>query len=270
LTCPTKAASSGATCTTTCTLTNSGVTSAVAGTNINVSAATGAVTFGITGQIAAANGGTGVASPTANTIPINNGASAQTNTGVGLTGQYVGGVTSSAPAYKSGPWTLLNTLTASNSASLSDTTSITSAYSEYEIVFQNILPATNAVDCRLRVNSGGVQTASYLGSVFFGNQSGISSTPSAPTTSVLCSGGLAHIQNSGTGLSGTCNVQNPSQTSAPKMWNCSTGYPSSVGSIENIMGAVYWNGGNGAITGIEVSMSSGNIASGTVKIYGRL
>ena len=44
----------------------------------------------------------------------------------------------------SGTPVLLNTLTANNSASLADTTSFTSAYDDYEIVFDNLLPASNA------------------------------------------------------------------------------------------------------------------------------
>jgi hypothetical protein len=63
------------------------------------------------------------------------------------------------------PRVLLATLTASASASLADTTNLTSAYSRYELVFTNIIPATNAVSCRLRVNVGGVQTTSYDGTV---------------------------------------------------------------------------------------------------------
>jgi len=30
----------------------------------------------------------------------------------------------------------------------------------------------------------------------------------------------------------------------------------------------YWNGGNGAITGFQVFFSSGNLASGSIKVYG--
>jgi hypothetical protein len=30
----------------------------------------------------------------------------------------------------------------------------------------------------------------------------------------------------------------------------------------------YWNGGNGAVDGFQVLMSSDNITSGTIKIYG--
>jgi hypothetical protein len=58
---------------------------------------------------------------------------------------------------------LLNTLTASSSASLSDTTSFTSAYSAYLLVMENLIPATNAVSLELQLQAAGVfQTTGYL------------------------------------------------------------------------------------------------------------
>ena len=41
---------------------------------------------------------------------------------------------------------LLNTLTASSSATLDDTTSITASYDLYMIEFENVLPATDSVN----------------------------------------------------------------------------------------------------------------------------
>src|SRR5690348_10699019 len=84
--------------------------------------------------------------------------------GPGTTGQAVLSNGASADvSFKSGPWTLLNTLTASASASLSDTTSLTSTYSEYEIVFANLIPATNNDTCSFLVHSGGAfKSTGYL------------------------------------------------------------------------------------------------------------
>jgi hypothetical protein len=78
---------------------------------------------------------------------------------------------------------LLNTLTASNSATLSDTTSFTNAFNEYDIVFENIVPATNAVACQLQVNSGGVQATNYsTNALRFTSTTGFDN----PTTYIPC------------------------------------------------------------------------------------
>jgi len=76
---------------------NTGVTSAVAGTNISVSGATGAVTIGITGQVGVANGGTGLATLTAHSLYVGNGASAPTALGVATNGQLPIGSTGADP-----------------------------------------------------------------------------------------------------------------------------------------------------------------------------
>jgi hypothetical protein len=65
-------------------------------------------------------------------------------------------------------------------------------------------------------------------------------------------------------------VYAPTGTSAPKNW---TGHFSHQdnGSATGTSGTSggYWNS-NGAIDGFQIDMNSGNIASGVVKIYGRI
>lgn len=168
------------------------------------------------------------------------------------------------PTY-AGTRVLLNTLTASSSTNLADTTSLTSTYKNYEIVFENILPATTSTTCQLRVNSGGVQSTTYLGIQFGANVAG-AITNATSTTTILASSAL-HVSNSGTGIHGFFRVYNPSQTATPKMFIGTTSYTSTTGSIEIVNSSGYWNGGNGAVTGFEVTFSSGNIASGIIRVY---
>lgn len=67
-------------------------------------------TTGCETLVPAANGGTGVASPTAHALMIAEGSSAMANTGVGTVGQFVGGNGASAdPSFLSGPKTLIKT-----------------------------------------------------------------------------------------------------------------------------------------------------------------
>jgi hypothetical protein len=96
---------------------------------------------------------------------------------------------------------LLNTLTASSSATLADTTSLTGSYSVYEIEFINIVPATNATTLQFQVHSGGAfKTTGYIGS---NTLVGAAMVITNPTTFVQLSGSTS-VQNSGAGFWGFC------------------------------------------------------------------
>jgi hypothetical protein len=159
---------------------------------------------------------------------------------------------------------LLNTLTASNSAILSDTTSITGSFSEYEVVFENILPAANNVSLGFQVHSGGTfQGASYFSTNV---NAGSSVTATNNTTFILLSS-PSLLQNTGAGFSGSLTIYTPSNTAAPKTIRGKGGhYNGSLMNTQDFAG--FWNGGNGAVDGFEAFMSSGNITSGVMKVYG--
>jgi hypothetical protein len=164
-------------------------------------------------------------------------------------------------------WTLLNTLTAVNSASLTDTTSLTKTalYSTFVLVFQNIVAATNATGLQLQVHSAGAfQAASYICRA---SQLGTAYTPGTSTTLILLSA-AADLTNTAPGFSGTVFVSNPSQTTAPKIWTGHASYfESGATLIANIVIGGFWNA-NGAIDGFQVTVSTGNITSGVVRVYG--
>lgn len=159
---------------------------------------------------------------------------------------------------------LLNTLTASNSATLSDITSLTASFTEYEIVFENVLPATNNTTLELQVHTGGSFPAtSYLAThaVF------TSATVLATSTTFIQISQAAFLQNSGSGFSGQIRVYVPSGVAAPKMWRGAGSHHNGT-FIAICDFAGYWNGGNGAVDGFQLLMAAGNITSGVVKIYG--
>lgn len=159
---------------------------------------------------------------------------------------------------------LLNTLTASNSATLSDTTSLTASFTEYEIVFENILPATNNTTLELQVHSGGVFPAtSYLGTTTITT----TATVFANTTTFIQLSQASFLQNTGAGFSGQIRIYTPSGTTAPKMIR-GIGAHNNGTFVANCDIAGYWNGGNGAVDGFQILMASGNITSGVIKIYG--
>lgn len=160
--------------------------------------------------------------------------------------------------------TLLATLTASNSATLSDTTSFTSSYRNYELVFEQIVPATNNVTLELQVQSGGsFKSAGYACNTIVADSAGVSTQ--AATTFIQMSKATT-LSNVGTlGMNGTFRVQNPSANAICAV----TGNFVEPGTNPPHTGLVggYW-GTAGVVTGFQILMSSGNITSGTVKIYG--
>jgi hypothetical protein len=251
-----------------------------AGTGIGVTgtcsiSTTGTCTVGLSTPVSSTNGGSGVSSPTAHTVQVGEGSSAFAGVGPGTIGQTLTSNGASAdPSYQSGSWTLLATLTASNSASLSDQTAcggvncITSAYNEYLIVLENIVPATTSNSCAFQLHSNGsFQSTGYLANSL--RFQGATVAGAAATTFIPCDSDSGSLVNSGTGVSGEWTIYKPSQTSTPKSVIGQYNEGVSGGAIAGMAGGV-WNGGNTAVDGIQLLMNSGNITSGTMKIYGRL
>jgi len=161
--------------------------------------------------------------------------------------------------------TLINTLTASNSATLDDTTSITGTYNDYEIVLENILPASSAV-FQLQIYSSGLQTSSYshnsLASV-----GGASAINNSTTENYVRLTNNA-MSTSASGASGTIRLYNTNSTTTKKLIDFHLVEDTGGGTLQQISGGGMWTGGNGAVSGIRISFSTGNITSGVVKIIG--
>ncbi len=223
--------------------------------------------IGLSTPISAPNGGTGVASPTAHTIGVNEGASAQNNTGAGIIGQQLSsGGPGVDPSYQSGGWTLLNTMTASNSSALQDTTSLTLAYNEYEIVFEQIVPITNAVQCELQVNSGGFQSTNYITSAL-NFDSGAASA--ATTTFIPCSKAGQLSNSASYGISGRISLWGYNLGGIKTFTGVLSHFNSNGTNSTGVVVSGFWNSFSN-FTGFQVIMSSGNISSGKIKVYGRL
>jgi hypothetical protein len=247
------------------TLGNAGIaTFLTGGTGITITGTTNA-TVALTTPVTAANGGSGNSSPAAHTIPINEGSGSQNNTTAGTTGQAIlsngAGVD---PSFKSGPWTLINTLNAASSTSLQDTTSLTSAYNDYEIVFENLIPATTSQPFELQVHaSGAFQTTGYITEAQ-ANNSGAASFAQVTTYIFL----MSSLQSAtAPGISGSCRLFGP-LTAAIRKWTCSTSGQSGSSEI-TVLSSGFWNSAT-TIDGFQLLFTSGNITSGTAKVYGRL
>jgi len=173
------------------------------------------------------------------------------------------GATAAAPAF-----VLLNTLTAANSSVLSDTTSLTATYSAYEIDFINIVPATNEVIFELQVHSGGVFRSSggYLFNGLIAGSIMNSSAASFISLSWNVASVAAAILNAAPGYSGRLRVYNPSANAICQMEGTCTYVDG--GNIANGGSMGGWWGTAAVVDGFQVFMNSGNMTSGTVKIYG--
>lgn len=159
---------------------------------------------------------------------------------------------------------LLNTLTASSSATLSDTSSLTGSYSNYLITFQNLIcSVATSTQLELQVHSGGnFQATTYGGGTARINGAGAGFT--AASTFIQLSETNTNMSTS-PGISGTLTISIPSQTASPKVWNGNLSDTATPG--VSIVGA-WWNGGNGAVDGFRVQFGTGNITSGVIEIYG--
>lgn len=151
---------------------------------------------------------------------------------------------------------LLNTLTASNTAILSDTTSFTSSYDNYLFIFDNVVPATNAVGFELQIQSGGsFKTTGYINF-------------NATTTYLDLTLAVNLGNTAGLGFSGFTYLMNINSVTAKKFLRGSNVYWTSASALTTSAPAGFWDTGTGAITGVQFLMTSGNISDGTIKIYG--
>jgi hypothetical protein len=174
--------------------------------------------------------------------------------------------------------TPLNTLTASNSATLDDTTSITSAYNTYSVQFTDVLPVlasfTNA-GFFMRFGTGAGPTfiaTNYLSSIVGGYTGGGAFKQEDATTGIEIGStgaiffGVANTANAG--LSGNIYLFGANSANWKKVTGTANWYnqvtPSSVVAT---IGGMYV-GDTNVITGLRFLFASGNIASGSIKIFG--
>lgn len=190
----------------------------------------------------------------------------RTSVGFGTLGQsLMSAGAGAADVWQSGNRTLLNTLTASNSATLSDTTSLTANYSAYEIDIDEMLAATNGVSFELQIHSGGAfKNTGYLGNFFGFSNGSTTNITGATVTTFIPLIGAASMTNLRP-ASGRIRVSNPS-VNAKHMWFGEIAYGGSSFVGNNIFSGIWDTAG--VIDGFQILTSSGNITSGTAKVYG--
>jgi len=185
-------------------------------------------------------------------------------------------------AIPTGKMTLIKTLTASSSATLSfvdgaDSVVLDDTYDEYVFKFINIHPATNDVEWSFQgsINTGSSYGVSITSTAFdtYHNEADSAAALGYQTAQDLANSTNYQIfqqdygnDNDQSGV-GTLHLYNPSSTTFVKHFmSVSQNYHHSDYSI-NCFRAGYFNT-TSAIDAIQFKFSSGNIDSGVIKLYG--
>jgi hypothetical protein len=165
---------------------------------------------------------------------------------------------------------LLESETASASASL-DFTAFSSAYDVYLFQFINILPATDAANFLFRVSTDGGSSFSatgyeYVDIVNSTSAAGIVSNTSTSASAVQL---FAAVDSGATyGMNGQLQLYGPANASLGKTMTWLLNGPfNTVARRYTSSGSGFW-GTTTAVNAAQFLFSSGNIASGVIRMYG--
>ena len=223
------------------------------------------LTTGVTGTLPVANGGTGATSLTANNVILGNGTSAVQFVAPGTSGNVLtsNGTTWASSAPPVPGWVLLEAQTASNSATIDFDASIDSTYDRYVITFESVRPQTDGADLRMLTSTdGGSNYDSGAGNYQ------IRRVDDSTTSNTFVEVSRFAIGND-TGESGTCGevkLFNPAGTNYCQVSVEAFTIDTSAAPRLNIAGAFRQAAAN--VDAVRFYMNTGNIASGTFKLYG--
>jgi hypothetical protein len=174
---------------------------------------------------------------------------------------------------------LLDTQTASASASLDLTTGIDSTYDRYELEIVDLVPATDAVSLYLRVSTDGGSTYKSGASDYDWAHVRVGAGAATATSGNEYGSGNAFIRPSGSGSQGLGNAAtdaaynglirftSPDDAARAQQFQYDVVYGGADGNTRRLMGSGMYRAAT-AVNGLRLLMSSGNIASGYAKLYG--
>lgn len=168
-----------------------------------------------------------------------------------------------------GALVLLEQYTASASATLDFTTFISATYDDYVFRLIGLVPVTNNVDFYMRLSVSG---AFDSGANYVNNSALVASTGDTAvkaTLTAFAARNAAEIGNTAaSGLSGHIDLFNPQSTVLGKRIGGNIRWSGSAGNYINSIMDGYWTTSGSAVDGVRFLFSSGNIASGTIRVYG--
>jgi hypothetical protein len=182
----------------------------------------------------------------------------------------------------SSDYVLLATTSASSSASVSFDGYYSSTYKNYKVIISTALPATNAVQFYIRYRRSNADvTASSYGNIVGVNYIQNDGGAGAPGTDyagfwnssyimgTLLGGDRVSNVTSNGGFNGTVDIYDPLNTTTYKSIYMNGVYQNSNQSkIFSLSNAAQLKDSTAALSGITFYFESGNIASGTFKLYG--
>ena len=187
-------------------------------------------------------------------------------------------ITALPASISGGGLNLISTQTASSSANISFTSGLDSTYKAYIFKFYDIHPATNAVAFQFNLSVDGGSnynvtktSTSYRAYLYEDGSSGTlqyeANHDLAQSTNAerLCAADLGNDNDQS--LSGTLELFDISNTNFVKHYIAQTHHCHEADLAVNFFKGGYGNT-TSAIDAIQFTMSSGNIDSGTIKLYG--
>jgi hypothetical protein len=219
-----------------------------------------------------ASGGTGgSATPTAGGVVYGTG-TAQAVTSAGTAGYLLQSNGASAPTWVAAPssaMTLISTATASSSSSI-NFTGLTSAYKNYVVIVTNCVPATNNAALYFRTSTNNGSSYDAGASDYYSSGTNFSNTTwnylaAVDAQGYINSSGQENVAANG-GTSFTLTLVNPSAANRIQWY--ATGFEYGTSEVGAFTRGGFRLATTGAVNAIRFLYNSGNIASGTFKLYG--
>jgi len=195
----------------------------------------------------------------------------------GTTGQVLTATTGGAPTWTTpspgGSWVYLSTVTANNSATVDIESTINSTYETYAIVASSIYSVTSDVSLLVRQKQNGTYiTANYEFHLTTSNNGSTAyvATVGSSNSSYTLSTRVSTPNNTNGGVSFVMYLPNISNTTYYKnLFATGVNTNDLVGTHQIVLaGGGTSSGITSAVTGIRFLMSSGNISTGTFRLYG--
>ena len=172
---------------------------------------------------------------------------------------------------------MLNTITASQLGSAVDTPSFSSRYSKFRISFERVCPvATATLTASLNLQIATTGTAFISGGYISNVETWVNATAvfAVSTTVLLLSGSLAKTTigtSTDYGANGYIEITNPANGVFRKSISGELAYMATgaAGTATNAVSFPFgmWDGST-AIAAIAIAFQTGNISTGTIRVYG--
>lgn len=233
------------------------------------------ITVGTATNATNATTATNLAGGSNGTIPYQSASGTTQMLAVGSSGQVLKSNGVAAPSWvtpSAGALNYLSTVTASNSATVDVESTFNSTYNVYMLTGTNIRSASNGTAMHLQMKIGGAYITTGSSYLYHQNYSGSDSAAYGGTSSA----GLSYIvlaiglnSNASNTYNFVMYIYNPSSTTVQKVISSTgtniAGNPTFVYRTANCSGG---NTGTGALTGLRFFCETGNIATGTFRLYG--